>query len=422
MEPRVTASESFWFHAATKNFITQGMSDEPPPPLRLRLRPEPPGPPPSTPPAAASPEPVSAAPEASPPPAEQAVNPGLAKLRLKPKLTAAAPTAAPVASEPAPVAPPETLAAAGEPPAPPPVVPAIPIVPAVPAPAARAAHPLVALPSELSPVAGGDVPPPTKPLAPVPHVRAPEGVDIPEPEAPMPTRRERDRLRTARRKWNVLAAVVGIGAIGGGIYFAVPYFQQQPVMVDPNAAPKAANAFHSPLAPKVVGPATSGTTPPKPATTAPGQAVERARRTTAVQAGRQQDAATAGQEAPPPSAPALAVAPEPGGPPPVGVVRGIAPGQTEAVTQFQVAPGVTASSMSVVEASHASPEFSSWVANAQISGVFQGQPARVLINGRTVRAGEIVEPRLGIVFQAVDAKQKLLRFRDRSGATVQRKY
>lgn len=233
----------------------------------------------------------------------------------------------------------------------------------------------------------------------------------------MATRRERDRLRVARRKWNVLVGVVVIGAIGSGIYFAVPYFQQKPVLVEPNAAPRAANTFYSPLTPKVIAPTTTGSSTTKPATTAPGQAVERARQTTVVQVGRQQDAATAGHE--PTTAPATTM---PVAPPPVSIVREIAPGQTEAVTQFQVAPGVTASSMSVVEASHASPEFSSWVANAQISGVFQGQPARVLINGRTVRAGEVVEPRLGIVFQSVDAKEKLLQFRDHSGATVQRKY
>ncbi|QYM78628.1 hypothetical protein K0B96_15190 [Horticoccus luteus] len=259
---------------------------------------------------------------------------------------------------------------------------------------------------------------PEKAGAPVPHLRAPEGVDIPEPEVPMATRRERDRLRSVRRKLNVLVGVLAIVVIAGGIYFAVPYFQESPVLVEPNAAPKGANAFHSPLAPKVVGPAPSENTRTKSPMTAQGQAVERARQTADAQAGRRQDVGAAGADVPV----AKDRTAEFDAALPTGGPRPATPGQTEAVTHFQVAPGVTATTSSLVETSHASPEFSSWVANAQISGVFQGQPARALLNGHMVRAGEVVDLRLGITFESVDARQKVLLFRDRSGATVQRKY
>jgi len=58
----------------------------------------------------------------------------------------------------------------------------------------------------------------------------------------------------------------------------------------------------------------------------------------------------------------------------------------------------------------------------RISGVFQGAPPRALIDGRTVRAGEVVNAALGITFERIDAPRKLIVFRDRSGATVMRRY
>lgn len=59
---------------------------------------------------------------------------------------------------------------------------------------------------------------------------------------------------------------------------------------------------------------------------------------------------------------------------------------------------------------------------AQISGVFQGTPARASINGRMVRAGEMVEPMLGIVFVDYDVASRNLIFRERSGAEMMRKF
>jgi hypothetical protein len=70
----------------------------------------------------------------------------------------------------------------------------------------------------------------------------------------------------------------------------------------------------------------------------------------------------------------------------------------------------------------ASPEFRSFVANAKISGVFQGSPARAFINGRMARSGEVVEPGQGIVFEGVDPVKRHLLFKDKSGAIVARKY
>jgi hypothetical protein len=63
-----------------------------------------------------------------------------------------------------------------------------------------------------------------------------------------------------------------------------------------------------------------------------------------------------------------------------------------------------------------------WVSELRVSGVFQGTPSRALINGRMMREGETVDETLGIVFDGVNPDDKVLIFRERSGATVGRRY
>ena len=88
----------------------------------------------------------------------------------------------------------------------------------------------------------------------------------------------------------------------------------------------------------------------------------------------------------------------------------------------QLSPGVVATTTVANISGNASPAFSTWVANAKISGVFQGTPPRALINGRTVRLGQEVDIALGISFHALDAAAKTIVFRDQSGATGSRRY
>src|SRR5690606_19614927 len=56
----------------------------------------------------------------------------------------------------------------------------------------------------------------------------------------------------------------------------------------------------------------------------------------------------------------------------------------------------------------ASAQFLAFVDGAVIGGVFQGEPARAFINGRTVRSGELVNERLGIVFVGLDDTRRKL--------------
>ena len=76
----------------------------------------------------------------------------------------------------------------------------------------------------------------------------------------------------------------------------------------------------------------------------------------------------------------------------------------------------------VVAESSATPAFIAFVESARISGVFQGDPPRALINGRTVRAGAIVDPALGVTFYRLDADRRWVFFRDATGAWVKKGY
>jgi hypothetical protein len=70
----------------------------------------------------------------------------------------------------------------------------------------------------------------------------------------------------------------------------------------------------------------------------------------------------------------------------------------------------------------ASAAFRAFVAGASIGGVFQGSPARALINGTIVREGDIVESALGISFSRIDSIQKTIYFKDGTGAQVSKNY
>jgi hypothetical protein len=90
-------------------------------------------------------------------------------------------------------------------------------------------------------------------------------------------------------------------------------------------------------------------------------------------------------------------------------------------TTAAVSPGVSATAQ-VEAAAEASAPFRSFVANAKVSGVFQGPPTRAMINGRLVRAGELIDAGLAITFTGVDSPRRQLLFQDKSGATVSRRF
>jgi hypothetical protein len=70
----------------------------------------------------------------------------------------------------------------------------------------------------------------------------------------------------------------------------------------------------------------------------------------------------------------------------------------------------------------ASAAFRNYVANAIIGGVFQGSPARALINGTIAREGQVIDGPLGIAFERIDARQRTIFFKDYTGAEVSKNY
>lgn len=98
-----------------------------------------------------------------------------------------------------------------------------------------------------------------------------------------------------------------------------------------------------------------------------------------------------------------------------------APEMRASTAVTSLAPGLSAT-MEVSAVAEASAEFRSFVATMKISSVSWTTPARAFINGRLFRTGELVDAGLGITFDGVDAETRQLIFRDRSGATVARRY
>lgn len=100
--------------------------------------------------------------------------------------------------------------------------------------------------------------------------------------------------------------------------------------------------------------------------------------------------------------------------------------QSGAASAPAPASGVMVAMPPRVETPPPAPEpsaaFTRFVTEMRISGVFQGDPPRALINGRTIRAGEPIDIGLGIVFVGLDVDRRLILMREASGATAAKKY
>jgi hypothetical protein len=198
----------------------------------------------------------------------------------------------------------------------------------------------------------------------------------------------------------------------GGIFFAWQHFKPQaPAPAAPEPAKKAGT------------PAPVASTPLTPSETlnklahAPANAINQAQDAIATRRASGQariDAASIGEDLPdpPPGTPPATTAKQPAD------ARRASP---TATTTTKVSPGVTATTQ-MEAAAEASAPFRSFVANAKVSGIFQGNPSRAVINGRLIRMGEVVDPTLGIIFEGIDSQGRHLVFKDRSGATVSRRF
>ncbi len=389
------------------------MSEETPPPLRLkpRLRPADEG---------AQPE---SAPAPAPEPAATPADPGVNRLRLKPKLAAEPepqPAAAP--ADPLPPSPgPVEATAAGEKPRlkprlviaePEPAAKESPSEEIAPEPEASAPEEPVALPPELpseeapkfrlkpktageasspAPVSGS-VPPPLERPAPAAVPKLP-----PPPAAAM------------KKRLSLIGGLAAVLLLGGAGYFGWQmYGDRSPA---PMPAPARPAAKPAPTPSETLNQLAS----------MPGAMINKAQEVISSRREREQDRIDAVVEGDDPSERRFLDTPPPGQ---LGRPPSVPPASQQTVTraEAQIAPGVRGTTLEVVAAADASPAFRAFVGAMSINGVFQGSPPRALINGRTFRAGDTVDSAQGIIFDSADPATKTITFRDRAGATVSRKY
>ena len=247
-------------------------------------------------------------------------------------------------------------------------------------------------------------------MPPIPHIAVPN-----EPAMPVPAARP---IKPPIWKNKVvmigLAATFLIVAGAGWFFFLRPEPPPPPKPAKPAtaAAPKAAPAAELANKPAAAAPAPAAAGPALSETQAaiahaPVNAINKAKDVAAKRVGGDQgrDAVNAIMDGDAPAAKAAAKAPA-----------------APVATTSSIAPGITANNADVGAGAEASPAFRSFVANAKVSGVFQGNPPRIMLNGRLVRGGEIVDGGLYITFDSIDAEKKMLLFKDKSGATVTRRY
>lgn len=277
-------------------------------------------------------------------------------------------------------------------------------------------------PSSVLPVTtpGGSAPafPPPGPAAPmgrggrtippfhVPHVKLKTPELPPAADLSVPVERP---VRGGLKK--ALVVVLVLFATGYGVYLGWPHLPAEISVAGFTIRTKPGLSFSK-------GKSATASALPTPSETLnklahlPGNAIDKAQEAIAARRASGQDrvdAAAKGEDAPAaPTKPAAVAASASRAAPDAASVTTIAPGPA-------VPPPVEATP-------EASAEFRAYVTNIRISGIFQGNPARAVINGKLTRAGEAVDSGYGITFEGLDGDRKNLVFKDRSGATVTRRF
>jgi hypothetical protein len=65
-----------------------------------------------------------------------------------------------------------------------------------------------------------------------------------------------------------------------------------------------------------------------------------------------------------------------------------------------------------------SPEFAHYTATLTLSSVVAGPPVKIMLDGKIRNIGDTIDPGLGVVIVAIDAREKYLTIRDRTGAEL----
>jgi len=246
---------------------------------------------------------------------------------------------------------------------------------------------------------------------PVPHIKVKSAPILPEEEIVVPMRAE-----SSGGVKKLLVVLVVLAVVGCGAFMGWPHLPAEISVAGYTVRTKPGLTISK------AKPATSGSTltPSETLNTlaqAPINAINKAQDALAARRASGQDrvdAAASGEDLP---AKAFGV-------PPAAPIKSATSANripTTATSVTTVAPGLSATT-TVEAAPEASPEFRAFVVNARLSGVFQGNPARAVLNGRLIRAGEVVDAGLGITFDGLDSERRNLVFKDQAGATVARRY
>jgi hypothetical protein len=116
--------------------------------------------------------------------------------------------------------------------------------------------------------------------------------------------------------------------------------------------------------------------------------------------------------------------PDPGSEPPKVEPKALPPPPPEpaAPAQVKLPGGIVISSVASADAPVVRATFFYWIVNQNISGVFQSPPHRIMLNGRLVQEGDVINRPMGVTFDRLDPANKVIVFRDKTGATVTRSY
>lgn len=295
----------------------------------------------------------------------------------------------------------------------------------VPPPVLTSAPPAVARSPLAPPAAAVKAPPPFPVIAPTGAGKAGPPPSMP-PKVPLavagtgaaPTLETRPPIPERKKSsGSGLLKIVGLIVVGCAGFVVYKQYMPAPAASAPPTNTPPANAV-APAAPAAV--TNSSPTPSETLNNlahAPANAINKAHDAIATRRASGQsriDAASIGEDLPDaPSGPAPAAPLKQG-----AAAKSAAPATS---TTTALSPGVAATAH-VEAAPEAAAPFRSFVANAKVSGVFQGPPSRAVINGRLTRVGEIVDATLGVTFEGVDSSRRHLIFKDAAGATVSRRF
>jgi hypothetical protein len=305
------------------------------------------------------------------------------KLRLKPRLLGDTPAASPTPSVPALPPMPETPATA-----PAPIASTAAEAPAEPAP-----KPKISLrPKADAPVAPSTSrPPPSAPAAPSPARPIPAALPLPAATVAETTPHPTSASRSPKK---VQVAALVIGVAGLLIFSGVGFFAYRGFVAQKKADEEEARQEEREVkeARQAAARARAATIPTTASATVPSSPAE----------------------TPPPKPSPTAAAPAPSSSaPPAKTTPPPAPA-------IEDRPAVAATNDGSGNGAP-SPQFKTWVNGLKITGVRSGAVPRMMIGGLAYNLGDTVNHDLGVTFDSYDAGRHTIRFKDKSGATIERR-